>query len=72
LTLNEHELAEWDAYFALQPFGEDIQHIMMSRIMSMVSGKPPSTHMPRVQEDIDPDTAFAEAFLQQEIRLGHC
>ena len=72
MTLTEAELAEWDAYFAVQPFGEDINHMMLSRIMSMISNKPPSTHMPKVAEEIDPDMSAAEAFLREEIRLGNC
>jgi len=74
LNLTNAELAEWYAYFTYAPFGEDMTHVMLARIMSMVSGKPPSTHMLRIidGEPIDPDMAHAEAFLQEEIRLGHC
>jgi hypothetical protein len=70
--LTEPELAEWDAYFSVQPFGEDINHMMLSRIMAMISSKPPSSHMPKVAEEIDPDLSSAEAFLREEIRLGNC
>lgn len=70
--MTEVELAEWDAYFEVQPFGEDVQHLMLARIMGMISGKQPMQHMPRVPSDIDPDMAAAEAFLAEEIRLGNC
>lgn len=74
LDLSNGELAEWFAYFTECPFGEDMTHVMLARIMSMISGKQPATHMIRFidGEMADPDTAAAEAFLAEEIRLGNC
>jgi hypothetical protein len=74
LDLTNGEIAEWFAYFTEHPFGEDMTHVMLARIMSMVSGKQPASHMIRFidGEMADPDMAAAEAFLQEEIRLGNC
>ena len=74
LDLTNIEIAEWHAYFTEHPFGEDMTHTMLARIMAMFSGKQPSAHMPRFidGELADPDMAAAEAFLQEEIRLGNC
>lgn len=74
LDLSNGEIAEWYAYFTAYPFGEDMTHVMLARIMSIVSGKPPASHMIRFidGEMSDPDLAAAEAFLQEEIRLGNC
>jgi hypothetical protein len=73
MTLTQAEIAEWAAYFCLNPFGEDIQHLMIAKVLGMVSGKAPSVYMPKVVDGaVDPDMAHAEAFLKEEIRLGNC
>ena len=58
----------------LHPFGEDVGHGMLAKIMAGFGKSPPSAYMPKITDDgdIDPDTAQAEAFLQEEIRHGNC
>ena len=74
LTLTNAEVMEWWAYFTQHPFGDDVGHSMLAKIMCMFAGKNASTYMPRITEagGIDHDMAEAEAFLQEEIRLGNC
>jgi hypothetical protein len=74
LQLNNAELAEWFAYFMLHPFGEDVGHGMLAKIMAGLGGKTPATYMPKITDDgeFDSDMAQAVAFLQEEIRHGNC
>jgi hypothetical protein len=72
LNLSTWQIAEWDAYFELHPFGPDIDHFMLARIIAMVAGKNPAAYMPKVGETADPDEAMAKAYLEDLIRRGDC
>jgi hypothetical protein len=72
LQLTEWELLEWMAYFQQAPFGDDVNHLMAARIISAWSGKSERTHMPRVNDNVDPDLVYAENYLQELVRYGDC
>jgi hypothetical protein len=57
LHIDERDLCEWQCYFELYPFGEDVGHLMLARIMSAFSGKNEQQYMPRIQEDEDIEEA---------------
>jgi hypothetical protein len=72
LNLTAWEIAEWDAYFQLHPFGPDVDHLMIAKVLGMFGNGNAAKHMPKVEANIDPDTAAANAYLQDLIRRGDC
>jgi len=51
--LTDRQLHEIAWYFEMHPFGHDVDHYMLAKIVCSMTGGSPSEHVPKIQREKD-------------------